>query len=444
MENVSVFAPHNPSQPRQVVEPIGKTQRLRQSRIRKRLIVENLVRLILTALVWLVTNQMLGSSLAPYRLRFALVLTFLLILPGFVLKWLNWREANHAIQEMWAFGQLNYGQVSGLLATRRVIESELSEAVPFLNLLHQQIGGTLRESETEVVEAIDQLSELHRQASEQQAKIAGSIRSGRALQESTDRRARVSHETIASLRSALNQHRSEIISNLERIERLADEMRSLSPLTRVITSIAQQTTLLALNAEIEAASAGRAGRGFAVVACEVRKLAVHTTQTAADMVSRIHTACHRADQDMQQARLSLEKHDASIGVQQLMGDLEAMQEDFSRNSHLLLEVITGVEKTYTESVARLGSALGHIQFQDVMRQRLEHVQDALLQMREHMMSLAHLAHDPRWDGTLSRTFSGMVDAQRGLYKMASQADTHLAVTGVRATNGASGPPVELF
>jgi len=43
-------------------------------------------------------------------------------------------------------------------------------------------------------------------------------------------------------------------------------------------------------------------------------------------------------------------------------------------------VISGVDASYQESVNRLSKALGHIQFQDVMRQRLEHVQEALREM----------------------------------------------------------------
>jgi len=251
-------------------------------------------------------------------------------------------------------------------------------------------------------------------------------------------------EVIAALHLQQRAQLEEMRSNFERIRKLSNGVCALTPLIKVITSIAQQTSLLALNAEIEAARAGSAGRGFSVVATEVRKLAVLSTNAAAEIGQKISSTSRNVELELKGAQAALEEHEMSAAMNHLVNDLDAMQQEFENNSELLLEVIAEVDASYAEMVARLSDALGHIQFQDVMRQRMGHVQQALQDLRDQVQVLAARSEDAKWDGRLDRTFKSMLNAHLGQYRMASQTQTHLAVAGGSTTGCQSGPAIELF
>ncbi len=85
---------------------------------------------------------------------------------------------------------------------------------------------------------------------------------------------------------AMQQLSAKISDSCGNIETLNSNTVNIGQILEVITSISQQTNLLALNAAIEAARAGEAGRGFAVVADEVRNLA-HRTQDSAQQVQKM-------------------------------------------------------------------------------------------------------------------------------------------------------------
>jgi methyl-accepting chemotaxis protein len=421
---------------------IGRDLRLR--RVKKRLLLQVALALSCNLLFLAVLFRIQGRAFIADWIRIAVALAVLKFVPLLIVEWWNWTMARRDVSDMWAFGRLSFEEISRELAARKAVEADIKDCKPYIDVMHEQIGDSLAESEREVIVVIEQIDTLSAKTGKQRENIARSVKSAGELTENTRIRVENNKGVIAAIEMQLETQTEEFKNNFERIQGLAGDVCALTPLIKTITSIAQQTSLLALNAEIEAARAGSAGRGFAVVAFEVRKLAVLSTQAAADISAKINATCKRVDDEMSQAYASLERHAASSAMSHLGADLGGMQSEFCKNSQLLLEVITEVDANYAESVTRLSEALGHIQFQDVMRQRMEHVQEALVEMRDHLLRLGERPDRPGWDGLFDTTFKGLLESHLSTYKMASQTNTHLAVVGGNSGSDHSRPAIELF
>ncbi|KAA8691908.1 methyl-accepting chemotaxis protein [Pseudomonas syringae pv. tagetis] len=119
---------------------------------------------------------------------------------------------------------------------------------------------------------------------------------------------------------AMNELSGKISESCVNIESLNGKTANIGQILEVITSISQQTNLLALNAAIEAARAGEAGRGFAVVADEVRNLA-HRTQDSAQqvqtMIEELQVGAREAVTNMTESQRQSED---SVGIANLAGE----------------------------------------------------------------------------------------------------------------------------
>jgi twitching motility protein PilJ len=101
----------------------------------------------------------------------------------------------------------------------------------------------------------------------------------------------------------MNSIRDQIQDTSKRIKRLGESSQEIGEITELISDITEQTNVLALNAAIQAASAGEAGRGFSVVAEEVQRLA----ERSADATRQIAALVKAIQTDTQDAVAAMER-----------------------------------------------------------------------------------------------------------------------------------------
>ena len=160
--------------------------------------------------------------------------------------------------------------------------------------------------------------------------------------------------------AAMNALRDQIQETGKRIKRLGESSQEVGEITELISDITEQTNVLALNAAIQAASAGEAGRGFSVVAEEVQRLA----ERSADATRQIAGLVKAIQGDTQDAVAAMERSTQGVVEGARLSDNAgaALNEidEVSRRLSSLIGQIAAATAQEADSANRVAGSIQHI------------------------------------------------------------------------------------
>ncbi|HOX89316.1 MAG TPA: methyl-accepting chemotaxis protein [Burkholderiaceae bacterium] len=252
-------------------------------------------------------------------------------------------SVNYTVEELRALvGRINNTaeQVNTASSQARDIATRLLAAAEAQALETKETG-------EKVLRMASQIDDVSKSAGES-AKVA------RTSLSAAERGQTAVHDQI----EGMNEIREQIQETAKRIKRLGESSQEIGEIVELITDITEQTNVLALNAAIQAASAGEAGRGFSVVAEEVQRLADRSAEAAKQIGALVRTI----QTDTQDAVAAMEKSTQGVVEGAKLSDAAGTAlTDIGNVSRQLAELIERIAHSTSDQAQNAGGVAKSIE-----------------------------------------------------------------------------------
>jgi len=234
------------------------------------------------------------------------------------------------IGELCTFFNAFMSKMNNIIATVKENAMNVASGSSQLAASSEELATTLRDQSSQLTGVASATEEMSVSASE----VSNSVSESQSAMAETHSMTQAGTKQLNQAVEEMSEIRDNIESLAEIVKRLLESSGEIENILGVITDIADQTNLLALNAAIEAARAGEHGRGFAVVADEVRKLAERTQQSTGEITSII-------------GNLQKETDMASKGMATAKGKVENGMVVISKTTEVFEHIVESVDKVST-------------------------------------------------------------------------------------------------